>query len=667
MSQFLIHKGERRLKFLSLALSLMFVTVTAFPALSVLAVPAQPLLDASEEIVYLSNEGQIMVLDPVSTGAKPITWSSVEKGFYNFALGDFNNDGDKEIVAINQTTKQMVIYDPVVTKGPNDGQIGDVPWRKLLTRTVNGTPNVIAVGNFDVGVPGDEIAIGFETGGSPAYVVEILKAKSQTPDGTALDVHARREFANIWRDSSVGDVVSTLNNADDLVLIDYPSARVSVFQMDNGFADTNCAYGPRSDGARPTDAVVLQWNAGGAAELAIVREWPADGAVTQPRLFVFACVNNSFEERFSTKYNPTPYKAFKADVTNNGDDELFLIRDLQASDVRDRIFTENPSGDTIDFHSPLESDNGFRGAASGDTDGNDSNKDEVVLMRNNKIRIYREPERGADSVAPANYQDYALNTNNYSIEVGDLDKNGYTIGYSLVADVTSLSATVSAGDKLTDAGLFRVSLSPNDTSKQHDTPTVTGIPSDIKFAFRAIADSGSIGFTPTQYLFDVDATNATNPRPGQPYVGRIEVTSNEPKVEPLSIPFTLTLNYARLEFQPAPLAFVYYPCEEPLQPMTQTVKVLGTPGVTFGTDASVAAANADLASWLSISPTNGTVGDTLQFSIDPTKWTPHTFAQTTAVFFGDERTGATAAERLREVEVSVICATSQIHLPIIAR
>ena len=69
-----------------------------------------------DEIVYIDGAGVIRVLDTNQAGTKLIQWFSDEDGFYDFALGDVNNDGDQEIIGIKGTgaAGKLVVYDPVV-------------------------------------------------------------------------------------------------------------------------------------------------------------------------------------------------------------------------------------------------------------------------------------------------------------------------------------------------------------------------------------------------------------------------------------------------------------------------------------------------------------------------------------------------------------------------
>ncbi|MEM7531625.1 MAG: hypothetical protein AAF639_05590, partial [Chloroflexota bacterium] len=114
--------------------------------------PAQE-SDNNAEIVYLDDDGFVRVLDAYHTGDTPaIQWSSPEGDWDHFDLGDFNNDGDLEIVVVGNVGDRglIAIYDPVVASGDSDTEINGVPWTKLYQAEINdGAAYLVKAGNFD--------------------------------------------------------------------------------------------------------------------------------------------------------------------------------------------------------------------------------------------------------------------------------------------------------------------------------------------------------------------------------------------------------------------------------------------------------------------------------------------------------------------------------------
>ncbi|MFN8439338.1 MAG: VCBS repeat-containing protein [Caldilineaceae bacterium] len=635
---------------------------------------AAPQLDNNEEIVYLTADKQIQVLDTLQTGgATQIQWNSGDdKGYFDFTLGDVNNDGDKEIIGIkdNGGAGLLVVYDPVVSNGPSDGSINGVPWRKLATINLLGNPSAVAAGNFDPAVNGDEILVVYAIPGGSR--LEVYHGNQVNHDGTLWPRFIPAEgsvttidFNYVWRDASVADVIA--GGPQEVVLSSSDANKFRVYRFDAGFVGL-CA---RED-LDINDVAAGQWSAGGGAEIGVVRSFPNDPTFIKDRFLMFSCNTgtgqvddvNIGEQRFRD-----PFALTAADVNGDGADEFFMLRNLpneQASTGAHILGRKNGGG--IDFEVNLGG-NFYQSITSGDVDGD--GKDEVVIMRDNDIRIYTDPEIGAD--AKNRWIPNPVATNQYAVEVGDLDKNGFQAGYLLTSDKSSLSATVSAGDKLTDAGIFTVKLNTDAISLQHNEPTIEGMPAGVVFNFRAFQDN-TPGFTPTTYIFDIDATGATTPQPNTPYNGAIAISSNDPAVKNvLRIPFSLTLTYAQLNVTPAAVYLAYYPCNNSstqVQTFANQVKIEGTPGVTFevigGSSRTndVTAASPDLLpKWLGISPESGKVGDSLSLSVDPTQWPSKQYEEATVILQGDAKTGS----QLKQFKVGVICAKSRTLLPIVAR
>ena len=96
-----------------------------------------------DEIVYIDSQGFIRALDPNQSSGQPlVTWVSPTGGWRSVALGDFNADGDDEIVAISldESGNRLIIYDPVVASGPvdPDNNFSGNYWTTLYQTTLPG-------------------------------------------------------------------------------------------------------------------------------------------------------------------------------------------------------------------------------------------------------------------------------------------------------------------------------------------------------------------------------------------------------------------------------------------------------------------------------------------------------------------------------------------------
>ena len=74
------------------------------------------LAELDDELVLVELNGRIKVVDPhVPAGLEEVTWQSSGTGYTDVRLGDFNGDGDQEILAVKGNIADL--FDPVVQGG----------------------------------------------------------------------------------------------------------------------------------------------------------------------------------------------------------------------------------------------------------------------------------------------------------------------------------------------------------------------------------------------------------------------------------------------------------------------------------------------------------------------------------------------------------------------
>src|SRR4051794_7992553 len=158
-------KRQRRLVHCLIVGTMLIGQVAGFFAVTQPA-KAKVSADPNAEIVYIDDQGVIRVLDTV--GDPLVQWHSPDNGWDQIVLADVNNDGDKEIIALDKgdgSTMRVAVFDPVVAKGATDvkKEINGIPWDTLYQTTISGEARYIVAGNFDVGngQGGDEFAVGF--------------------------------------------------------------------------------------------------------------------------------------------------------------------------------------------------------------------------------------------------------------------------------------------------------------------------------------------------------------------------------------------------------------------------------------------------------------------------------------------------------------------------
>lgn len=532
---------------------------------------AEPAAGPDDEIIYIDAGNFIRVIDPnVEPGTQEILWSSPEGIWFDFATGDFNNDGDKEIVAIGGG--RLTVFDPVVrdTSIVPDDLNNLVPWKRLHERALNNA-DIVAAGNLVQGSPGDEILVGYNVseGGGITYRVDILN----TPDGgRTWNTHATQGYAAKWNYIKVGNI----NNAgsDDLLMgrTTAGDSLVEAREVDNNFA----TIFSRSDSTLFTqsDGSIGQVYGGGTGEAVFLRTFA--GTTEAAVMLIYQFINGSWQvvedpnnqqTDDTAHFFPHPLKIVTGDINGNGDDEIVWLRDAPlGNNSTVRMVMINRGNDQLPaFESPLDSDNGYRVIAMGDPDGD--GRKEIVLMRNNRIVVFTAPETGNTGLT----RDYpGVSTNLRSLKLANLDGPGYTAGARFSATPDSLSVTLEAGTTMIqNFGIQITNIGsggslPISVSKEQSAPW---------FDF-------AVGVNATPASIFVTRFDASNLAPGT-YRDRLRVTSSNTSVlnQPFFIPIELIVTPATFNISPAFFGMTFKTTET--MPQTSSVTINGLPGLTF--------------------------------------------------------------------------------------
>ncbi len=680
---------------LLIVLSMALAGVWVPPASPTQAAEASPVATPDDEIIYIDAAGFIRVIDPnVASGTQEIRWQSPEGGWFDFAVADVNNDGDKEIVAIGNG--KLTVFDPVV-QDPNiqpDGLINDVPWARLHEQA-RPTATLIGGGNLDAGAPGEEIILGYTVNepNNIRYRLEVLK----TPDGgRTWTTHLNQGFGAPWKFLAVGNVNDV--GSEDVVLLRDADRLMDVREVDNNFARIFA----RDDAEvfLHSSAAIGQLYPGGPGEVVLLRTF--QGTVQAPVVLIYSFTNGAWQVQSTDQFNhfPHPTFAFFADINGNGDDELFWLRAVAGTTPFDRIFMVNRGPDTTlpPFRDVLDSDGGYRVGAGGDVDGD--GRDEVILMRNDRIRNYYAAESGNMSL----FFDYTgITTNSRSLKVANLDGNGYVAGTRFAATADPIEAALTAG---------------------------TASPAPIAFEFRALGAQTNVPFTaakedpaaswysftlgsnttPAQVFVTFDATQL----PPGVYTDRIRFdTAVDVVNKPFYVTVKLTVSAASFALNPAQSTGFAFRAGETV---TQTlgISVQGLPGLKFTAAAvdkpafraavkalggvpqfgylvdgrlvlsngvggeytisleptgRVSAAAVTWPSgvpWLTVRSAGNTVPDTIVLTGDPTQMQALS-EEALLIVVGDERTGTTP-ENIRIVEIRALKEVAhQLFMPVVRR
>ncbi len=571
------------------ALLLLLALAALAPALAPDAAWAQTV---DEEIVYIDPAGVIRVHDPqTQSGRLAITWFSPTGGYTNAALVDANNDGDMEVVGLRSASDsgflayRVDIYDPVVASGPvdPDDTIGSVPWALLYSLPLEDEPYLVAAGNLDPSMPGDEIFISEREPSSNGYRQDLFYLRR---DG-ALD---GRAWARIdlpisdenWSSVAIGDM--DIAGTDEVALVDSNAGALEIWRVEGAAAGR--IYNNESDDWIWNHAAYGNWRGDGRQLLAAVREGPA--SLRTLVILRISLTTGEVVDDFSESFAPGPEFAFFGDVNASGDDELFMLRSLPTTITdRARLIGRNRGTDTLaTFEEPLNPDNGFRVGAAGDIDGD--GRAELVIVRADALRIFTTPEI---SIA---FSDVTLTTNARTIAIGDLDRNGYLLPVRLAASPPSLSASAAAGGS-PSAQTLTLSAQPGNIAVPFAAQLVATSEPNLGRAPTWLALSPLQGATPKDLTVTFDPTRL---RPGA-YSAELRFTSSNGLVfdQPLVVPVTFNVT-AGLLAEPGAITFRQVGCAPrggPADLRTATFTIVAPEGTSYQASLLEAVAPADAA------------------------------------------------------------------------
>lgn len=662
-----------------------------------LAAPSQ---DPDEEIVYIDASGFIRVLDTRVAGGNPqVQWFSPDGGWRDFALADVDGDGDMEIVAIGGGLYdgKLAVFDPVVASGAinPDQTINGIPWDTLYRVEVPGSPQLVAAGNFDENIPGDEIIFVYEMRPEDRPSNDLmrlvgLKSDSPTPNGRGWVEHFSGRYNERWNQIAVGNLDN--RGTDEFALVAEDNNNMQVFRVDGGLRRI-FNYG--SDSRPPKAVAIGRWEGSNRPMLAwvrtadpplpamVVQRWSSDG---------------DFSDVATEAFNPSPRVIFFAQINDNSDEEVVMLRNVPGNVRSPRMIVRGRRQSSIpsELEQRLDDDNGYRAGAAGDIDGD--GKDEIVLIRDNRMLVFYEPDRSANS------NTYDVTTNRRSVAIGDLDKNGFIFGPQFGLDRSKVDAVLEAGG----APKVEIVTLTNLTTQENIpfTAAVVGAPSWVTI-------SPPTGVTPSQLFLTF---NATGLQAGD-YKAQVQIFSSNPAVinQPINIEVNLRVTAALVSLQPSSVSFSY-PCTDTISIPTRRVNVGGTAGIRYtaavvsspelaaaqatldgpiysayvdaagalivsdeqGNEAVVPTAGDVMAasqantdwpsgvSWLAARSQTGVIPDTLTLQASTIYSETFRFDEALLVLVADSRAGAPPSN-VRIMPVSNLCATTTLHLSMIGR
>ena len=589
-----------------------------------------------DEIVYLDPNGVIRVFDPSpSISLAQVDWSSPDGGWSRLALADFTGDGDMEIVAIKPEGEggRLTIFDPVARDSADDQveEIDGVPWIMLYDATLPRPPRLLATGEFDEARTGREIIYSYALADNRDRFVVLRQTEG---GGRAWEEQRTWELSGRWTAMATGniDAANAINPIDEVALVSHDRGELSVYRIEPSvsqyFENTN-------KNNRWENVAFGQFVLGDGAELGAVR----DADLPLASVWIFMNNGSTMVDHFSDRLSPSPEVVFFADIGGNGDEELVVLRQVrQELGPRARLVIRDNGNDSLSFTEQLlDGDNEYQGGAAGDVDAD--GRDEIVVIRNNRIRIYTAPESSAA------YREIERGTNRRMVQLGNVDATGLGLTPRLRASETVLHA----------------SLEPGEEESAVQEVTLEDVASGANLSFVAILQDAEGWATLSQSGDVTPATlsvtfSATGLQPGE-YTGRIVVDVQASGVEndPLAIDLVLTVEPV-VTGDPASVDFVYFPCTEPLPVQNQMVALQGPDQTNY------TAAIEGAPSWVTVAPEAGVLPAAVNISVDPSL-RPSDIAYADLLVTVDLPRVPGIVNR---VPIHLICAKNRVYVPMIA-
>jgi len=529
---------------------------------------AVSLAELDDELVLIEANGRIKVVDPhVSAGFEEVSWQSGATGYTDVRLGDFNGDGDQEILALKGSTAEL--FDPVV-------QDGATPVTGSWSITSPYKYYNMATGDID-GDGRDEIVLLRQDDAANNIKSHVLVYDGNSA-GTVWTLSKDLEHGTEWLDVDMGDLngdgkadLALMRNGetgykDRLILILNPSA----------------GYATLHNKSYTFDWILLELAnthkvaSGDKVEIITSRK---DVLGQLPSILVFRWASGvTLEDVWDGTFFPYWTDIEGGDLNGDGDDELVMYRNR--TDTATTLISRNLSGAAMRAFEPAGSYSplgGWLDLETGDLDGD--GRDEIVLVRQSKYRVYNSPETSDAFVDESG-------SFKGPFEIGNIDGQGITSGPTLNVTPDSLSFTFNGAIPPAQA-LFVSNVGEGDEFDWTASVTQGG-------DWLSLSPSG--GLTPATISLAVDPTLLSSGT----YHGQIRVDAEQgiagtPQL--IDVTLSVVVTVPRLGVSPTSLTFEMD--QGQLNPDPQSLSIRNIGGGT-----SIAwTASADVP-WLEITPTS---------------------------------------------------------------
>ncbi len=518
---------------------------------------------------------------------------------------------------------------------------------------------LVGAGNLVLDVPGAEILYGSRIDDEIAvdpeanYQLSAWVSTGNPPDGrnwrTFVD---QLEFEEEWTWLDIGNLDNA--GADEIALVAYEEGWLYVYQdllrdpileRENNSRPWRAAlFGNFMDRFRP--GLLAIRNAGPG----IANFW------------VFEYPDGRWVDSYAEAFFPPPEFLFTADAEGSGGVEAFMLRSLPIEITnRPRLFSRDELRRSIIEDFLNNTDNAFRAGAGGNVDGDFG--DEVVIIRNNRIRIYTEPNNSAT------FEEIQVSTNSRTVRIGNLDGGVFdpqpVLSVNNAASIT-VEDTLSQGIVQDDPDLGSEVLISASLPGQEEL--IEGIPFGYSIEPTPGLPLDWVTVIPTPTRPELETTSTLkilfDTRGLAPGVYETVIRVRSPAADPTNQPLRIFVRLNVLpgiDVSPNPGVFLFDPCEEPLLPQQRIFTIVGAFGLEYAVQIGNGGQPID---WATVAPAGGTIPNTFTVTADPAPLASANPVSATLII--DPLDGSGAYVR-QTVPIYLLCVEGRALLPAIAQ
>jgi len=327
-----------------------------------------PAANQDDEVVLITSAGYIQVEDPhTESGHEPATWTSPQAGWQFVTVGDFNGDGDDEIVALGGNRAK--IYDPFPEGGTQ------VSFEETLSghNWYGGTAG-------DIDLDGrDELILLRDDNNTTTNTYAHLVVFDGNANGTQWTIVQDLPYGTEWEDVAAGNFIGDARAELVLVRQQVPTTegKVLVMNAQTGQTITQEDFGYFFHAVDTGD-----FNKDGKDEIIAVRDVISIHG-SNAVVFQVKGVNLGYEVLETVRAGTAFMWAAAGDMDADGADEIALLRNVPSPNKG--LFHMDLYGSQVTLNEVIAE--GWTDIQAGDITGD--GRAEALILKGSLVRAYR--------------------------------------------------------------------------------------------------------------------------------------------------------------------------------------------------------------------------------------------------------------------------------------